>query len=849
MSKKLKSKNNVHVIHHTHWDFEWYFTMHDTDALLNFDINHILDKLEQDPKKTFLFDGQTAPFENYKNDSFKLKRIKKLVKNKQLKIGPWYSQPDMRQTTEEGLIRNYEYGSYFVGLKTDHYDYIYTPDSFGFSENIPIIYKFLGKKNALLWRGVNREIINDNPYFEWKASNGDSVNVYNMASGYFVGRYLYDDDSINDLYKNNLLPSIKYQSHFGKYKEIAIPTGGDQQPYNEKLDNAIKKLNQKKDGNNYFLSTWNDFFKAFVKQNQSQKKISYNGQLVYAFGGRLHKTIGSHRPDIKELIFKTELSLSRVLEPLFMLSSLGRNNYPQVQLDAIWKKLLLSQAHDSYASCNSDQVNDQIKNRLLIAKNKFEANKDMLIRLMSKNSKNDTISIFNPTNFEGNNLFKILVATKSKNFDIVDEKNNKIDFIIEKTQLQNGGKKVIYTGNGEKEIPKDNYFLNQVLALVNVNDFSIKKLKLVDRKNKVNNLKVSKIINIEYNKKQFFVNDNKKSYQLDLMFKLDNGDGYDIDILEEYSFFALKHALLLNKEVKTNNGIKISKFSFEINLPKNTSEWKEKKESQKTNFLITFIEIKDELKVKLKFQNVPYNILCQLMIKNFTNQKDHLVASYAGIVKRKNDVKNNVKNKKNLLRETINNFDIAHGYIKSPFLDVASLNIREYQIKNDQDLILNVFRTPDVLGRENLKTRPGRASGLPDITIFTPKTKNVIKEVEFAFNVFVHQDNHFKYVEKMLIEKLTRHNQNLYRYHNRTETWTLPNIKISDSFIDNYINVPINLNIIAWYYHDNNEIIRINNPSLKKIVANLIIFGSHKKVIFKANEIKEFKQRKKAHNF
>ena len=849
MLKKLKPNNNIHIIHHTHWDLEWYFTMHDTDALLNFDINHIIDKLEQDPKKTFLFDGQIAPLEKYKDDALKLKKIKNLVKKKQLKIGPWYTQPDMRQTTEEGLIRNYEYGSSFLGIKTDHYNYLYVPDSFGFSENIPIIYKFLGKKTILLWRGVNRESINENPYFQWKANNGDSVNVYNIASGYFVGRYLYDDDSIINLYKNNILPSIKYQSYANKYKEIPIPTGGDQQPYNEKLENAIKILNQKQDGNNYFLSTWNDFFEAFLKQIQKPKASSYNGQLVYAFGGRLHKTIGSHRPDIKSLIFKNELDVSRILEPLFMLSLLGRNNYPQVQLDSIWKKILLSQAHDSYASCNSDQVNDQIKNRLIAARNQFEANKDMLIRFMCKNSKNNTIQIFNPTNFEGSNLFKIQIATESKIFNIVDNENNKIPFIIEKTQELSGGKKVIYTGTGEKEIPNKNYFLNEVWMLVKVNSFSIKKLKLVTSKKKINNLKASNKIKIKYNQKQFFISENKKSYQFDLHFKLDNGDGYDLDILEEYPFFTLSDAQLISKEAKTNDGIKISKFNFEIDLPKNINEWKKQKRSLKTKFLITFIEIKDELKVKLKFENVPYNLLSQVIIKNFTNKKVHFVATHAGVVKRRNDIVNDVKNKK-LLRETIVNFDISHGYIKSPFLDISSLNIREYQIKNDQDLILNVFRTPDVLGRENLRVRPGRASGLPDILVPTPKTKDSIKEIEFAFNVFAHQEDYFKYVEKMLIESLTRHNQSLYRYHNRTETWTLPNIKISDSFISNYVKVPMNLNIIAWYYHDNKEVIRINNPSFKKLNTSIIIFGSHKKVNFKANEIKEFTtKRKKTHNF
>jgi alpha-mannosidase len=41
--------NQIHVIAHTHWDQEWYFTRQDSMVLASYNFADVIDTLELDP--------------------------------------------------------------------------------------------------------------------------------------------------------------------------------------------------------------------------------------------------------------------------------------------------------------------------------------------------------------------------------------------------------------------------------------------------------------------------------------------------------------------------------------------------------------------------------------------------------------------------------------------------------------------------------------------------------------------------------------------------------------------------------------------------------------------------------
>ena len=86
----------MHVVSHTHWDREWYKPFQHFRMRLVDLTDGLLKLLETDPEyKVFTFDGQTIVLEDYleirpENEE----RLRKLVNEGRIIIGPWYNQPD-----------------------------------------------------------------------------------------------------------------------------------------------------------------------------------------------------------------------------------------------------------------------------------------------------------------------------------------------------------------------------------------------------------------------------------------------------------------------------------------------------------------------------------------------------------------------------------------------------------------------------------------------------------------------------------------------------------------------------------------------------------------------------------
>ncbi len=58
--------NQIHIIAHTHWDQEWYFTRRDSMVLASSNFADVIDTLEQDPAYTcYHLDGQMAVVEDF----------------------------------------------------------------------------------------------------------------------------------------------------------------------------------------------------------------------------------------------------------------------------------------------------------------------------------------------------------------------------------------------------------------------------------------------------------------------------------------------------------------------------------------------------------------------------------------------------------------------------------------------------------------------------------------------------------------------------------------------------------------------------------------------------------------
>lgn len=165
-------KRKVHVIHHTHWDFEWYFTANESLVQLAYHLDEVMQALEQQQISYYLLDGLMSILDDYLTSFPEQKeRLMKLVKSGKLAIGPWYTQTDELIVRGESIVRNLNLGMTLAESLGGCMNVGYLPDSFGQSKDMPKIYNGVGIQQAVFWRGVPDDVTTQREFY-WQAEDG-----------------------------------------------------------------------------------------------------------------------------------------------------------------------------------------------------------------------------------------------------------------------------------------------------------------------------------------------------------------------------------------------------------------------------------------------------------------------------------------------------------------------------------------------------------------------------------------------------------------------------------------------------------------------------------------------------
>ncbi|MFM7459517.1 MAG: hypothetical protein ACKO15_01550, partial [Burkholderiales bacterium] len=157
MSKAANQKRPVAVVVQTHWDREWYFPHQTFVARLIEVMSRVVAQLESGKLQQFLFDGQTAAYEDLlaNAEPALVTRVEALVKEKRIALGPWYVMADEFLVCGESLLRNLEIG---IGdaVAAGNCQYVgYLPDTFGHIGQMPQLLANFGIHAAVMWRDVD----------------------------------------------------------------------------------------------------------------------------------------------------------------------------------------------------------------------------------------------------------------------------------------------------------------------------------------------------------------------------------------------------------------------------------------------------------------------------------------------------------------------------------------------------------------------------------------------------------------------------------------------------------------------------------------------------------------------
>ncbi|AXK50984.1 glycosyl hydrolase-related protein [Spiroplasma alleghenense] len=833
--KKIK----IHIVPHAHWDKEWYFTKQDSDLLLRGNLNKLNNIIKTNKAfKNFTYDGQSSIIDDYKILEGDEKELIKNLKDKKIILGPWYSQPDLFNTTSEAIVRNLLIGTNMAEKFGSSMKNAYVPDSFGQSSQMPQIYKLCELNEMIYWRGITKEKMSNSVLHYWEGLDGTKIKSYNFLKGYWIMGSFFPylelskenaEHYAKKFHKDfkNTLEELKKYNPFSP-KDLLLPLGGDQAPVNEYIDFFLAELNKIDNVHEWYWSSYDEYFETIKDINDLP---NYKGELKSPQNSRIHKTIGSQRVDIKQLSKEVDNLIFEKLEPLAVYYNSIGGTYPQEIINKSLKNALTSHAHDSLGGCNTDSTNQDVIIRLNWAKQWVESQITKIFKSILNHNNINNALIFNPNPKKTITDLEMTVFTKNQNFKIM-EKEIELEKIILSQEFINPNLEINTGTNGESKEAIDGYWKTKInLQEINFEGLQCKKILIQEIDKKQSEVPVWKKQNqfenakwkVEINKNGTInLFDKKRNIyfknQLTLEAQRDMGDSYDFSPETEEN-------LIINKLISSSSRIQEFKNCSRIIIENNYAILNGIEQKVEINI---FVKENDFINFKLKFDNKNENIKWRALFDSQISNSKYSYANQAfGTEKRPVLLEENKFwkekgwNEKPVEIETNESF----VYLKNSEykFGVITKGTNEYQIIGDnfQNLALTLFRSVSLLGRNNLLWRPGRASGTSDYLIPTEDSK-LLKEIILEFDLFIvpTERSIWNLAQSRIAKPIYYQKQNLNLYFNRFERFLISDLEfIKKIQTDNLFTVKNeNLIVKSIKKHEtkNEFLVRIFNSSKKE---------------------------------
>ena len=754
-------KKTVHVVPHSHWDREWYFTTSRSKIYLMHDLKKVLEQLEKDnPYDSFILDGQASLLDDYlKWRPQDQARIRTLVQQGKLIIGPWYTQTDQLVISGESIVRNMLYGMKICEEFGDYMNVGYVPDSFGQAASMPQIYREFGISDTMFWRGVSDDDVTHTEY-TWRGEDGSVVNVYQIPSGYYIGGAIPEREA--DLAE--FLHQEPFKTTWGRSAtdQVYFPNGFDQAPVRENLPELVEQMNELYQGE-YELqfSTIEKYIAAVKERHPELEEVA--GELINGKLMRIHKTIFSSRPDLKALNTQIQHYLVNVMEPVLTMALQLGFEYPVETVKEIWKLMFENAAHDSIGSCVSDTTNEDVYMRYKQARDISMNLVELTLRQISTAINNPqaqeiTFTLFNTYDTAREGVIEAEVYLPQKTFAILDQAGNSLPYTI--LEMIDQTEYVLNQGNvlnSVKEIylPEKVYKAKVAIKTTTVPSIGYTQLTIDLKGDSSVPLQAASNTMIENEYYQITINPNGSLDILDkandILYKNqgiieENGDDGD-----SFNYSPpVKDWTISSTDVDPKITIQQSdiyqsvRLEFLLKVPQNLSERSEKQATAELPIVLELVLKKNspiiDFNLTVDNQAVDSHRVCVLFDTGITS-KFSIADQQFGTLQRPVVFEKEMAlweankeqwNEQPIAIETCQSFvglfDETHGVAVMP------KGVREYEIVGeDYDTIrLTIFRTYGFMGKENLMYRPGRASG--ETVIATPDAQ-CHKTMSFDFSV------------------------------------------------------------------------------------------------------------------
>lgn len=833
----------AHFVQHTHWDREWYFTTSDALVLSDQVFTEAINELENNKNVNFCLDGQSSIVDDYVEiHPEKMDLIKKLVAEKRLFVGPWYTQTDALLVDAESILRNLIIGiNDTINKYGDPMMLGYLPDTFGFNAQLPTLLNQVGIDNFLSWRGLNFDKLVKSPYFIWKGLGEKSVYAINFPFGYMTG--LLYVDALNDLQEfveHRLDPAIKFNAEHGDNEDILIPSGIDQKSMVENFDQVMEDINDI----SQYQNVISDYPKFVDIIRHKEHLPTYQGELRQPVYSRVHRSIGSVRTRIKLENYKLEQKLIRRIEPLMIIAKGNGVSVGNGIVEKTWKVVLENQAHDSIGGCVSDTVAEDIHHRFKQANELADGIENLITRRLADalNLKNNEVIVFNTDAkpFKGEKIVHVVAPNKNIQFESAS------DVILINEKYYPARKNI------KREVPKGHIFIeeppyyeldvrmNLELPALGYKVISFKESDKPLENRKMFEESVSSFITNDYYKISFdkgkislnYIKEDKTSF-IEIEDCANDGDTYDFSPLlgDKEKIFVFNKAQITEDEVE-----KTIEITGIMDLPYDL------KDRLSNTPKLSKIEVKIILSLRKKSDLIIGKIIVdnQILSHRLRLKINHLNKNESSIAQIQNGFIKNIpdeipENWEEVYVEKPVNIEIFDKSVSvqndNDHLTVFVEGLKEYERVGDS-LFVTLMSTTGELGKPDLAWRPGRASGDTTneghIMMSTPLAQE-IGENNFSFAIriasgMLEESKIAHIAHDWVSPSVAYQRQDLNFFINRLDNkiWPLQN-PIKPEIVYSQLAVPENLIISAAYPSYKEEgtfILRLANPTKEKVTVD-----------------------------
>ena len=337
---KWMKQFTIMAVGNAHIDLAWLWPWTETVEVVRDTFGTAVELMDEYPQ--FTFAQSTAQdflwLENKYPDLFK--KIQQHVKEGRWEmVGGMWCEPDLNMPCGESLVRQLLTGKRYFQQKFGVDVRIgWNPDSFGYSRQLPQIYKRSGVDYFVTQKMAWNDTV-PMPYklFHWEAPDGSRVLTYfphdyvNGINPVRCAQYVGEDTALcSDFHTQMLLYGV------GDH-------GGG--PTRQMLDAAVRwQKSPKAAFPNFKFSTAQEFFDE-VDRNLSKLNLPvWNNEMYLQF----HRGTYTSQADSKKHMRQMERLLLNA-ERFSSLAMLRGREYPQDQFEDCWRRVLFNQFHDVMA--------------------------------------------------------------------------------------------------------------------------------------------------------------------------------------------------------------------------------------------------------------------------------------------------------------------------------------------------------------------------------------------------------------------------------------------------------------------------------------------------------------------